>query len=192
MKPTPYPGFPFRRVLHPNRPAMTLIEVMASMFVFGFLVLGIFGLLNFGLRTMDDTRAFTQAAQILTHEMEAIRLRSFSGDAGIGQKSVVYLCDHPSDYKQFTAFADYRGGDVAVGKDQPVMSESILGKTQLQLRNATGYSCTRELSYTGTDKDQISVKLVVSWVDGRKAPHSRYLSSSVSKNGLNDSLFLLH
>jgi prepilin-type N-terminal cleavage/methylation domain-containing protein len=177
--------------------AMTLVEVMISMFVFSVVVLASFGLLNFGLRTMDTTRGFTQASQILTHEMEAMRLRSFDGDAGINQKSVKYLCDHPDAYASFTAFADYRGGDVVeTEKKQPVVGEAVIGKTILQYRNAsgsaTGFTCKRELSYTNADKDQILVKLTATWSDSRNLQHSRYLSSTVSKHGLNDSIFLIN
>jgi prepilin-type N-terminal cleavage/methylation domain-containing protein len=176
-----------------SKKAMTLVEVMISMFVFSVVVLASFGLLNFGLRTMDTTRGFTQASQILTHEMEAMRLRSFDGDAGINQKSVKYLCDHPDAYAAFTAFADYRGGDIVEsGKVQGVVGEAVLGKTKLQLRSATGFTCKRELTYTNADKDQILVKLTATWSDSRNLQHSRYLSSTVSKNGLNDSIFLIN
>ncbi len=171
---------------------MTLVEVMVSMFIFAIAVLGAYSLLLFGLRTMDQTRAFTQVSQILTHEMEAMRLRSWSGSAdaaGKGQHSVKYLCDNAAGYSTFTPFADYRGGDVAPGSAQPALSTDVLGATTLQFRNANGFTCTRRF-IPDASGESAEIVLTVSWVDSRKATHSRSYSSTVSKNGLNDSIFI--
>lgn len=186
---------------------MTLVEVMISTAVFAIAILGAYGLLVFALRTMDATRTFTQVTQILTHEMEAMRMRRWSDAAGgttattttsglttavattQGQVSVKYMGKHMGDFETFTPFADYSGGDVFPGNPQPVLSTKVLGTTTLQLRNATGFKCTRKVVLDATE-DSAEIVLTVSWNDARNAPHARSFISTVSKKGLNDSIFL--
>lgn len=170
--------------------AMTLVEVMVSLVLFAIAILGSFGLLAMSTRTMDTSRAFTQVTQILTHEMEAMRLRSFdSAAAGNGQRSITYLANNIANYSSFTPFADYRNGDMPPGTAQPALGADVLKGTTLQLRNATGFTCTRKVVLNGAG-DSAEITLTVSWTDAQKMTHSRSINSSVSKNGLNDSLFI--
>lgn len=56
---------------------MTLVEVMVAMAVFVIALLGVIGLFIFNLKTMDQVRANTQITQILIHELEAMRMRTW-------------------------------------------------------------------------------------------------------------------
>jgi Tfp pilus assembly protein PilV len=58
---------------------MTLVEVMISMIVFTVAILGTVGVFTFGLQTMDEARSFSQATQLLNHEMESMRIRQWNG-----------------------------------------------------------------------------------------------------------------
>ena len=193
MSPSPKTGY---------RRAMTLTEVMVSLVVFVIVILGSLSLLQFGMRTMDTSRAFTQASQILTREMEAMRLRSFSTNgAGTGQLSITAIAAS-TNYGTFVPFADYSNngdgkggtGDAADGAKQPAMGSAILGNTAIQYRNATGnaagYTCKRSVVLNSAG-DLAEITVTVSWKDRSGATHTRSLNSSASKNGLNDSLFAL-
>lgn len=57
---------------------MTLVEVMISMVVFTLAILGTVGVFTFGLQTTDDSRSFSQATQLLNHEMESMRIRQWN------------------------------------------------------------------------------------------------------------------
>lgn len=57
---------------------MTLVEVMAALLVFAVAILGTLSTLIFSLRTVDDSRSFTQITQILNHEMESMRMRAWA------------------------------------------------------------------------------------------------------------------
>lgn len=62
----------------PGRQGMTLVEVMISMVVFTVVILGTVGVFTFGLQTVDDSRSFSQATQLVNHEMESMRIRQWN------------------------------------------------------------------------------------------------------------------
>lgn len=57
---------------------MTIVEVMAALLVFAVAILGTMSVFIFSLRTVDDSRSFTQVTQILNHEMESMRMRAWN------------------------------------------------------------------------------------------------------------------
>lgn len=66
-----------RRRTPVRRLAMTLVEVMVAMAVFVIALLSVIGLFIFNMKTMDQVRANTQITQILIHELEAMRMRTW-------------------------------------------------------------------------------------------------------------------
>lgn len=176
--------------------AMTLVEVMVAMSIFPIGILGTFGVLNFSMKTMDDSRAQTQATQILIHEMEAMRLRSWNNTAvaGTAQLNIVTLAEkiaaQPARYAVFTPFADYGVGDVATEAQPQLSGGAALGATSVKLLNASGFTCTRNVVLNAS-ADSAEITLVVSWKDPRGITHTRTFRSTASENGLNDSIFLV-
>lgn len=94
----------------------------------------------------------------------------------------------------FTPYAIY-GITPASGKPVATLGDEIaIPGSIVQLRAATGYTCTREITLSrspGTvdDVDTASVNLTIAWTDSRGQRHTRSNLGLMSKNGINDYLY---
>ena len=181
------------------RRAMTLVEVMASLAVFGVVILGTLAMFNFSLSTVDDSRAFTRITQILNHEMEAMRLRGWSDrtvttstNTTVVMKGLDNLAGG-SGITDFIPFAIYgetppSGQTVAtIGKGVEFTDEE-LKKNQAKppMGAATNLSFTRTLTRdASTTMRSINVVLKADWTDSHGKTHTRSIQSKMSENGLN-------
>lgn len=191
---------------------MTLVEVMVSLVVFSVAILGTMGVFIFALRTIEDSRSFTQVTQILNHEMEAMRMRWWADRPAQGTSPTVAglfsLGGSPGSFPgtpretEFLPFAVYGAPLRSDG-----VSPAVLGGTDpndisfgnnllfAQYRNASGsaagFVCKRvvTLKADGCGEKYAEVKLEVSWVDRRGLTHTRSMHSSMSEHGINGVLY---
>lgn len=180
------------------RRAMTLVEVMASLAVFGIVILGTLTMFNFSLSTVDDSRAFTRITQILNHEMEAMRLRGWSDRSVTTPGGPVVMSGLDtlaggSGITDFIPFAIYgetppSGQTVAtIGKGVEFTDEE-LKKNQAKppMGAATNLRFTRTLTRdASTTMRSINVMLKADWTDSHGKTHTRSIQSKMSENGLN-------
>ncbi len=190
---------------------MTLVEVMISLVVFSVAILGTVGVFLFALRTVEDSRSFTQVTQILNHEMEAMRMREWNDRPPFGTspaiKGLFTLGGAPASFpftaeSEFTPYAVYGAPLRTDGISPAVLGGSdpndvSFGNNLLQAQyrnaggNAAGFVCKRiiTLKADGCGEKYAEVTLKVTWVDKRGLTHSRSMHSTMAENGLNKRLY---
>lgn len=194
------------------RPAMTLVEVMISMAVFMTAILGTVGVFMMALRTIEDSRSFTQVVQVLNHEMEAMRTRWWADRPAQGTSPKVdglfTLGGAPASYPgatrvtSFQPFAIYGAplrtdGVSAAVLGGPDANDIGFGDSLLAARyrnaagTAAGYVCERRvtLRLDGCGEKYAEIELGVSWVDRKGLTHKRSLYSVMSEHGINGVLY---
>lgn len=94
----------------------------------------------------------------------------------------------------FTPYAVY-GEPPKSGKTVATLGDEVaVPGSVIQLRAATGYTCTRKIELnriplTETDVNSATVTLTIEWTDSRGQKHSRFNLGYMSKNGINDYLY---
>lgn len=203
------PGTPRRR----SR-AITLVEVVISLTVFAIIILGTISVLIFGLRTIDQSRCTAQVTQIIMNEMEAMRMRKWedrspaNGDLyllyGIKTLGTAPASTFGSSNAEipngtttgsffFAPFAYYAN---EIRNPPERIKYKLLfaydAANPTDPANPAKLTRTVKLFKSATNPDAgedfAVITITVEWTDRNGQKHSRSAQTTMSKNGLNDSI----